>query len=91
MKLKENTFDLILLDVNLPDGNGFDLVKMIGKDGTAKVFVEVYGLEDNSFASAVGMQADMIEPTYQDIVTEQAKKRINLDIGCQYLRVTLFL
>lgn len=46
-KLKEDTFDLILLDVNLPDGNGFDFAKeAMPKDGTPFIFLTAHNLEE---------------------------------------------
>ncbi|GAB4362066.1 MAG: sigma 54-interacting transcriptional regulator [Deltaproteobacteria bacterium] len=37
--LRENPCDVVVTDVRLPDGSGFDLVREIAKAGTAKVIV----------------------------------------------------
>lgn len=45
-KIKEETFDLIVLDVNLPDGDGFDLCKIIkATQDTPVVFLTARDLE----------------------------------------------
>lgn len=45
-KIKEETFDLIVLDVNLPDGDGFDLCKIIKEaQDTPVVFLTARDLE----------------------------------------------
>lgn len=31
-RLQKNKYDLVLLDINLPDGNGYDLCKLIKPD-----------------------------------------------------------
>jgi len=46
-KLKKGTFDLILLDVNLPDGNGFDFAKeAMPKYNTPFIFLTAHNLEE---------------------------------------------
>ena len=46
-KLKKETFDLILLDVNLPDGNGFDFAKeAMPKYNTPFIFLTAHNLEE---------------------------------------------
>jgi len=42
--LKHNTFDLLILDVNLPDGNGFDLCQEIRK--TSKIPIIMLTIND---------------------------------------------
>lgn len=37
--LKEEAFDLVILDVNLPDGNGCDLLKELRKDSDVPVII----------------------------------------------------
>ena len=48
--LSKNTFDLIILDINLPDGNGFDLCKMCRNYTTAPII----------FLTANDMESDML-------------------------------
>ena len=44
---REQEIDLILLDVNLPDGNGFDFAReAIPKDGTPFIFLTAHNLEE---------------------------------------------
>lgn len=49
-KIIKNTFDLIVLDVNLPDGNGFDLCEKIKKEQEVSVL----------FLTANDMEKEMI-------------------------------
>ncbi len=46
---REDKFDLVLLDVNLPDGNGFDLCKAIKdvRPGLPVIFLTANDLEQN--------------------------------------------
>ena len=37
--LKTNIFDLVLLDINLPDGNGYDLCRLIKPENTDTVVI----------------------------------------------------
>ena len=48
--LSKDTFDLIILDINLPDGNGFDLCKMCRNYTTAPII----------FLTANDMESDML-------------------------------
>lgn len=50
-QMKTNSFDLIILDVNLPDGNGFDLCKQIKSKKNIPVI----------FLTANDMESDMIK------------------------------
>ncbi len=50
--LKESQFDLVLLDINLPDGNGFDLCKIIKSNSP-----DTYNL----FLTANDQEGDMIK------------------------------
>lgn len=46
--LETNSFDLIILDINLPDGNGFDLYKIIhDKYNIPTIFLTVKDLEED--------------------------------------------
>ena len=46
--LKGHEPDLILLDVNLPDGNGFDFArKVLTKQSAAFVFLTAHNLDDD--------------------------------------------
>ena len=49
--LSKNTYDLIILDVNLPDGNGFDLCKMYRSKTTTPII----------FLTANDMESDMLK------------------------------
>ncbi|WMM26969.1 response regulator transcription factor [Tissierella sp. MB52-C2] len=49
--LSKNTYDLIILDVNLPDGNGFDLCKMYSSKTTTPII----------FLTANDMESDMLK------------------------------
>lgn len=56
--LSRNTFDLIILDVNLPDGNGFDLCKEIRKtSATPIIFLTVNDMELD-VVTGLGLGAD---------------------------------
>ena len=46
--LKNNKFDLIIIDISLPDGNGFDLFKIIKeKYNTPSIFLTAKDLEED--------------------------------------------
>ena len=46
-KLREDAFDLIILDVNLPDGSGFDFAKeTMPKYSTPYIFLTAHNLEE---------------------------------------------
>ena len=42
--LKTNIFDLVLLDINLPDGNGYDLCRLIKPEHIFDVCTRVWGI-----------------------------------------------
>lgn len=47
-KAKEDAYDLVVLDVNLPDGNGFDVCKVIKEaQDTAIIFVTAQDMESD--------------------------------------------
>ena len=47
--LKTNIFDLVLLDINLPDGNGYDLCRLIKPEhpDTVVIFLTANDQESN--------------------------------------------
>lgn len=72
-KLKEDTFDLILLDVNLPDGNGFDFAKdAIPRYGAPFIFLTAHNLEEEMI-KGLQMGADdyIVKPFSVKVVMEK--------------------
>ena len=70
-RINVNNYDLYFLDLNLPDGSGFDLVPQIKqKDHTAKVvIISAYdGSEETKRADELGVDAFISKPfTGKDI------------------------
>lgn len=72
-KLKEDTFDLILLDVNLPDGNGFDFAKdAMPRYGVPFIFLTAHNLEEEMI-KGLQMGADdyIVKPFSVRVVMEK--------------------
>ncbi len=49
-RLKEERFDVILLDLSLPDGEGLDVVGRVSRQATGVPFVVLTGLDDEEMA-----------------------------------------
>lgn len=47
LKQLDQTYDLVLLDINLPDGNGLDLCKEIRKKGVLVIFLTANDTEED--------------------------------------------
>lgn len=72
-KLKEDAFDLILLDVNLPDGNGFDFAKeAMPKYNTPFIFLTAHNLEEEIIKGLqLGADDYIVKPFSIKIVMEK--------------------
>lgn len=71
--LRAETFDLILLDVNLPDGSGFDLAKEIVSQGRIPfIFLTAHNLEEE-MVRGLQMGADdyIVKPFSTKVVMEK--------------------
>lgn len=49
-KLNTNRYDLVLLDVSLPDGNGFDLARNLHEENLSTPFIFITALDDEADA-----------------------------------------
>lgn len=72
-KLKEESFDLILLDVNLPDGNGFDFAReAMPKYNTPFIFLTAHNLEEEIIKGLrLGADDYIIKPFSIKVVMEK--------------------
>lgn len=72
-KLKEASFDLILLDVNLPDGNGFDFAKeAMPKYSTPFIFLTAHNLEEEIIKGLqLGADDYIVKPFSIKVVMEK--------------------
>lgn len=72
-KLKGETFDLILLDVNLPDGNGFDFAKeAMPKYNTPFIFLTAHNLEEEIIKGLqLGADDYIVKPFSIKVVMEK--------------------
>jgi PAS domain S-box-containing protein len=81
---KESKFDLLVSDIGLPDGSGYDLMRQIrAKQSIAGIALSGFGMEDDLEKSrAVGFTEHLIKPinvvrlqtTLREIAQEQASK-----------------
>ena len=72
--LRTTTLDLLVSDLGLPDGNGFQVMRELAKRGDAKgIAVSGYGMDDDvAQSSAAGFSAHLTKP----ISPEQLKQAI---------------
>jgi hypothetical protein len=72
--LRAQRVDLLVSDLGLPDGNGYQVMRELAKRGDAKgIAVSGYGMdEDLAQSSAAGFSAHLIKP----ISPEQLEKTI---------------
>lgn len=72
-RIKDNHFDLILLDVNLPDGNGFDFAKeVIAQCSIPFIFLTAHNLEDEIIKGLkIGADDYIVKPFSLKIVMEK--------------------
>ena len=57
--LSEGRYDVVLLDVNLPDGNGLDLLREIRADGTAVSVLVLTGMrQEDAVVRGLELGAD---------------------------------
>lgn len=71
--LREDSYDLILLDINLPDGDGFQFAKDIpGQYDTPFIFLTAHHLEDEVIAGYhLGADDYITKPFHINIVMEK--------------------
>lgn len=72
-KLKKETFDLILLDVNLPDGNGFEFAKeAMPKYNMPFIFLTAHNLEEEIIKGLqLGADDYIVKPFSIKVVMEK--------------------
>jgi len=73
--LKQNHFDLILLDYLLPDGNGLDFLRSIEKEGSEIPAVVITGQGDEMIAKQV-IQAGAYDYLPKDRIGEKSLLRV---------------
>ena len=80
-KARSNSFDLILLDVELPDKNGFEVCKALKSDphtaATPVIFITVYGEGENL---AKGFEAGASDYIHKPFSKEELKARIKTQL-----------
>ncbi|MDD3206636.1 MAG: response regulator transcription factor [Lachnospiraceae bacterium] len=71
--LKGESFDLILLDVNLPDGNGFDFAReMVSRYDTPFIFLTAHNLEEEIIKGLkLGADDYIVKPFSIKVVMEK--------------------
>ncbi|MEA4919457.1 MAG: response regulator transcription factor [Clostridiaceae bacterium] len=57
-KMNQNTYDLMILDVNLPDGNGLDFLKELRKKGTTPVMILTANDMETDIVTGLELGAD---------------------------------
>lgn len=78
-KLQSNTYDVVLLDWNMPTMNGLDLLKAIRADDSLKgipvIMVTAEALKDNIVAAAqAGVNDYVVKPFTAGALEEKLKK-----------------
>lgn len=74
--IKENTFDLYFIDINLPDGSGFDLVRELSNvNGIPDIVIisAFDGQEEREEASALGVRKFINKPFTKKEILEAIK------------------
>ena len=59
--LKQETFDLVILDLMLPDGNGEDLLPLLSKPGQPSIPVIIFSVKDVSHEIAESIMAVLVK------------------------------
>ncbi len=75
-KFKENTFDLVLLDISLPDGNGFDICKEI-KNSKEDIPVIFLTAQDEETSVVLGLDLGADDYVVKPFRTRELISRIN--------------
>ena len=75
-KFKENTFDLVLLDISLPDGNGFDICKKI-KNSKEDIPVIFLTAQDEETSVVLGLDLGADDYVVKPFRTRELISRIN--------------
>ena len=72
-RIKDGQFDLILLDVNLPDGNGFDFAKeVIAQYNIPFIFLTAHNLEEEIIKGLkIGADDYIVKPFSLKIVMQK--------------------
>ena len=81
-----NLYDVIFIDHNLPDGDSFDLIKLIREKSTIVPIVVITGLADYNLAiqtlragaSGFLAKAELDEPTLQEVMKTVSEERKNV-------------
>jgi len=74
--IKDNAFDLYFIDINLPDGSGFDLVRELNKVNGINdvVIISAFdGQEEREEASALGVRKFINKPFMKQEILEALK------------------
>lgn len=74
--LKEKTFDLILLDINLPDGNGYDLCRLVkpGHPDTVVIFLTANDQESDLIRGYEAGAVDYITKPFSIVALQRKIK-----------------
>ncbi len=78
--LKDNNFDLMLLDMVLPDGSGEELLSLLQRSDGTKTPVIIFSVKDVSQDMADGIQAALVKSqTTNELLLETIVKAIETD------------
>jgi len=76
--LKDNTYDYIFFDCNMPELSGVELVKVINEKspGAKKIMISGYDLLNRNFIKSIGVDLFLSKPikleTIRDIIEDSA-------------------
>ena len=87
--LKENEFSLIILDVSLPDGNGFDLYKLIKEEyEIPTIFLTALDLEEDIVKGfSLGAEDYITKPFLMGELLARIKRILNRSIKNNIIKV----
>lgn len=82
-RLKSNDYDLVLLDINVPELNGFEILNALSSDGKSDIVKKVIMLT-NSANPKDHERADQLGAEYvvkSELTPRQVLERINRKLG----------
>lgn len=77
----EHVFDLAIVDLRLPDGNGMDLVPALRRDGMPRPAIALTACEDKAASLAAGFDVHLTKPVQFRDLLSVVKQCLNPDGG----------